>query len=79
MDERFTYSEQEIEQLAQEIKAKAAAPRDVNFCGIWPSAKQALEVLRTILDVVPGAGLFAKAAIGIVIGAGDAAYKAFCS
>ncbi|MEM7443333.1 MAG: hypothetical protein AAF414_08410 [Pseudomonadota bacterium] len=89
MSETISITQGDIDQLAGALEANAvtpaaaaaAGPQDVagiDFCNIWPSARQALVVLRTILDAVPGVGLFAKAAIGIVIAAGDAAENAFC-
>lgn len=44
------------------------------FCSIWPNAKKGLEVLQGIIK-----NPIAKAAIGIVIAAGDAVSKSICS
>lgn len=90
MSETVTITQSDIDQFANELRAKAMTPAaaaaagpseaaGINFCDIWPGARQALEVLRTILDAVPGVGFFAKTAIGIVIAAGNAAEDAFCS
>ena len=43
------------------------------FCDIWPNAKEALTVLQSMVK-----NPIAKAAIGIVIGAGDAVAKTVC-
>jgi hypothetical protein len=49
------------------------------FCLAWPAAKDALELLLGVLEGVGGAKLFARAAIGTVIVAGDATSSAICS
>jgi hypothetical protein len=42
------------------------------FCELWPTAKQVLEILKSI---IPGGGII----VGMVIAIGDGAHKAFCS
>lgn len=44
------------------------------FCKIWPQAQEGLNVLEGIIK-----NPIAKAAIGIVIAAGDAVSKSICS
>ncbi len=51
-------------------------PKDAGqnrFCEIWPGAKKALELLQGIVK-----NPIAKAAIGIVIAAGDAVSSKLC-
>lgn len=48
------------------------------FCGIWPKVKDGLEMLRKLLELIPGFGFWVKRAIEMVIAAGDADFKAFC-
>jgi hypothetical protein len=48
------------------------------FCLAWPATKDALELLLSVLEGVGGAKLFARAAIGTVIVAGDATSSAVC-
>lgn len=43
------------------------------FCEIWPKAKEGLELLQKVIK-----NPVAKAAIGIVIAAGDAVAKNLC-
>jgi hypothetical protein len=78
MASEHTLSEKDVKALSDAIKAHGSAPKSADFCTIWPGAKQGLQLLLQIIDKVPGIGLFAKAAIGIVIAAGDAASAAFC-
>jgi hypothetical protein len=79
-EEVITLTEAEVKELTNVIKEQARIPKDAQttFCGVWPQAKTALELLRTFIGVIPGVGLFAKAAIVIVIAAGDAASSAVC-
>jgi hypothetical protein len=76
----FIISDADIEDLAKLIRQHGPVQKDAQktFCGIWPKAKEGLELLRTILDLIPGIGVFAKAAIAIVLAAGDAANNALC-
>jgi hypothetical protein len=82
--EMFALSEAELKGLTEVIKkhpapkAKGVAEAQAKFCQVWPQAKTGLELLNTIIVAIPGVGPFAKAAIGIVIGAGDAASAALC-
>lgn len=50
-----------------------AAASQGKFCELWPQAKQGLVLLQSIIK-----NPIAKAAIGIVIGAGDAVAKSVC-
>jgi hypothetical protein len=81
MKEHFTVTEADVENLKKVIEQQARVPKgeaQQTFCGIWPQAKNALELLMTFIGAIPGVGVFAKVAIGIVIAAGDAASKAVC-
>jgi hypothetical protein len=69
--------EKAIEAHFQGGGALALSP-DV-FCNNWDTAKTVLSALQPILSSIPGVGLFAGPAIGIVIIAGDAAKKVVCS
>jgi hypothetical protein len=78
--EMFTVTDADIKDLTKLIKEKGQvtdAAQDT-FCKIWPQAKTALELLGSFISAIPGVGLFAKAAITIVIAAGEAAAKAVC-
>ncbi len=64
------------DEFATQFAAEAIAPHDTDpswkrFCELWPSARQVLELLKTI---IPGGALV----IGLVITIGDGAAKAFC-
>jgi hypothetical protein len=77
----FTLSETDLDQLANAIATHAPAARGgatETFCQVWPQAKEGLTLLRDILQFVPGVGMFAAPAIGIVTAAGDAAQKGLC-
>ena len=74
----------DVAQLEEAIsKSAGAAPVSADlkqdFCKVWPTAKQALELLSPILVAIPGVSIFAKAAITAVITAGDTAHKVMCS
>ena len=63
-------------QLIEARGPAAVAAADIQgvkktFCELWPTAKQGLEILKTI---IPGGGLV----VGMVIAIGDGAHKAFC-
>jgi hypothetical protein len=79
-ERNFTVSEADLDQLANAIATHAPAARGATetFCQVWPQAKEGLTLLRTILQFVPGVGMFAAPAIGIVTAAGDAAQKGLC-
>jgi hypothetical protein len=79
-DRGFSISEADFDQLANTIATHAPAARGATetFCQVWPQAKEGLTLLRTILQFVPGVGMFAAPAIGIVTAAGDAAQKGLC-
>jgi hypothetical protein len=75
----FTFTPQQIDALADAIKKQPAmGGGQQTFCKNWDMAKQVLQVLQPVLASVPGVGLFAGPAIGVVIAAGDAAKKAVC-
>ena len=82
--EAFALSEAEMKELTSLIKehgklpaAKKGGPQET-FCTVWPQAKNGLNLLKEIIGSVPGISFFAKASIGIVIAAGDAADSALC-
>ena len=59
---------------AKDISIVAApAGSKGKFCEIWPSAKSALELLQGIIK-----NPIAKAAVGVVIAAGDAVASKIC-
>jgi hypothetical protein len=78
----FTFTEADVAALTKAIKEQARLPKakdaQTTFCEIWPKAKEALPLLQTFIGAIPGVGFFAKAAIGIVIVAGNAAEEAVC-
>jgi hypothetical protein len=76
----FTITDADVENLTDVIKKQqqVSMAAQNNFCEIWPQAKTALELLNTFILVIPGAGFFAKSAIGIVLAAGEAASNAVC-
>jgi len=76
----FTITDADVGNLTEVIKKQQQVPMAAQstFCDIWPQAKTALELLNTFIVTIPGTGFFAKAAIGIVIAAGDAASNAVC-
>jgi hypothetical protein len=74
----IVFTPQQIDALAAEIGKQQPQSSDA-FCKNWDSAKQVLTVLQPILAAVPGVGIFAGPAIGVVIAAGDAAKKALCN
>jgi hypothetical protein len=69
-------SPQQIDALADQIKPQVPLSPPESFCRNWPTARGVLQMLHPILAAVPGLGLFAGPAIGVVIAAGDAAKKA---
>ena len=73
-------SEADINAVADAIRNATLEPlgaRDA-FCNVWPGAEQALTLLEPIVSVIPGFGLFAKAAIAVVLTAGKGAHSALC-
>jgi hypothetical protein len=74
----ITFSPQQIDALSNEIKKQVSQGSQENFCNNWGTARGVLQMLQPILGAVPGIGLFAGPAIGVVIAAGDAAKKAVC-
>ena len=77
-----------VEALAKQFQAAAAegpameaadlADAKGRFCESWEQARQALELLRTVIVAVPGFGIVTSGIIGVAITAGDAAHRAFC-
>jgi hypothetical protein len=74
----LTFTPQQIDTLAGEIAKQQAMGSADAFCKNWDTARQVLQMLQPILAAVPGVGVFASPAIGVVIAAGDAAKKAVC-
>jgi hypothetical protein len=78
----FTVSEGLVTELQRHIAAqpKGTVPGDVEqaFCSTWAEARIGLQGLGTVLSLVPAIGMFAGAAISIVLAAGDAAKGALC-
>ena len=71
---------EQIEKLSQAISANFQQQgAQETFCQNWDTAKQVLNMLQPILAAVPGVGIFAGPAIGVVLAAGDAAKKAVCT
>lgn len=76
----LTFTPQQVDALAKVMKEnKPQGGNTSAFCSDWPTAKTVLQALQPLLSGIPGIGIFAGPAIGIVIAAGDAAYKAFCT
>ncbi len=48
------------------------------FCANWDTAKLVLGALSGLLAAIPGVGIFAGPAVGVITAAGDAAAKAVC-
>ena len=63
----------QIVQNNKDISLENVDTAKTEFCSIWPTAKKGLEVLEGLLK-----NPIAKAAIGIVIAAGDAVSKSIC-
>lgn len=73
-------SEADVSAVADAIRKanlETLGPRDA-FCNVWPGAESALTLLEPIVGAIPGFGLFAKAAIAVVLTAGKGAYSALC-
>ena len=69
-----TLSAKSIKTKASDISLVSAPATEKNkFCDIWPGAKKGLELLQNIIK-----NPIAKAAIGIVIAAGDAVASKIC-
>jgi hypothetical protein len=73
-----TFTPQQIDALADAIRKHPDQGAHEVFCEKWDTTRQVLQVLQPLLAAVPGVGLFAGPAIGVVIAAGDAAKKAVC-
>lgn len=67
-----TLSAVDIESLKKEVATPDAATKNL-FCTDWPVAKKVLQALQNLLK-----NPIAKAAIGIVLEAGDALQGALC-
>lgn len=79
-EQTLMISQEDMDNLARAIAQNVAGrkgPKDT-FCKAWPQAREGLSLLRGLLEAVPGAGSFARMAIGIVLAAGDAAEKGVC-
>jgi hypothetical protein len=48
------------------------------FCANWDMAKLVLGALSGLLTAIPGVGIFAGPAVGVITAAGDAAAKTIC-
>jgi len=69
-----TFNSKTITSNASDISLVSAPATARNkFCEVWPGAKTALELLQGIIK-----NPVAKAAIGIVIAAGDAVASRIC-
>jgi hypothetical protein len=66
-------SSADAQALRDEITARPDAATTNIFCKDWPTAKSVLQALQSLLK-----NPIAKAAIGIVIQAGDAVQGAVC-
>ena len=64
----------QIVQNSRDITLVNVDQGKTEFCKIWPQAKEGLDVLQGIIK-----NPIAKAAIGIVIAAGDAVSKNICN
>lgn len=67
------------EALVPDPSQKVTAAGLSDFCEVWPNARTALLALQGIIGSIPGVSIFAKAAIGVVIAAGDAAAEVLCN
>jgi len=80
-DFTVSVSDSDIDAITKAIKdgprPKAAVDTKV-FCDKWPDVKNALNLLSTLIGVVPGVNIGVKAAIGVIIAVGDAVSKAVC-
>jgi hypothetical protein len=85
--EAFSLTEADVKELTKAIKEHGKMPVEKTFraggaqgtfCEVWPDAKGGLTLLKSIIGSIPGVSFFAKAAIDIVIAAGDAAVSALC-
>jgi hypothetical protein len=48
------------------------------FCANWDTTKLVLGALSGLLTAIPGVGIFAGPAVGVITAAGDAASRAIC-
>jgi len=70
----MAFSSKAIKTNAGDISLVSAPAAEKNkFCDVWPTAKKALTLLQEIVK-----NPIAKAAIGIVIAAGDAVASRIC-
>jgi len=63
----------EIIKRSGDISLTNVADGENQFCSVWPSAKQGLTLLQSIIK-----NPIAKGAIGVAIAAGDAVAKQIC-
>lgn len=64
---------QQIVQNSQDISLVNVDANKSKFCDLWPQVKKGLQLLEEILK-----NPIAKAAIGVVVAAGDAVSKNIC-
>jgi hypothetical protein len=50
-----------------------------NFCAVWPTAKPILQVLATVVPLIPTIGTGTAAALTALIAAGQAVYDRACN
>lgn len=85
MADTYELPESSVKELTEALRAQATPERPdlqtakAAFCQAWPTAKPVLRTLGDLLRIVPGIGVFAGPAIGVVVAAGDAAHRALCS
>jgi hypothetical protein len=59
---------------AKKISLQGSKAERIDFCSVWPSARQGLELLRNIIT-----NPIARGAISLVIAAGDAVSSQICN
>ena len=77
-DTKIELTREQIDALADAIKNQPRMGGAEDFCNNWDKARGILQLLAPILSAVPGVGVFAGPAIGVVVAAGDATKKAIC-
>ena len=82
MAQNIELTDADIQSLKEALETNASQKLSAaglsDFCEVWPNVKKALLVLQGIIGSIPGISIFAKAAIGVVIAAGDAAAAVLC-
>ena len=69
-----------VEATAELIGLHAASiPNDLKseFCKLWPDVKKGLQILESILKLIPPLA-FAATIVGTIVSLGDAVQKAVC-